>query len=196
MSAEIPCPGPLLARLDADLEVALARFEELRLTLERYFDWRGATAPQECADDVLDRMGRRLAAGEHIESPRAFAYAVARLVWLEQQRPARRLVSLDAVAEPAAIETASVESPRHRCLDHCLETLTPDARALILRYYAHERRAKVADHVALADELGITRQALHNRAQRLRDKLARCLAECLETTRQDPVAGRTEGNER
>ena len=101
-----------------------------------------------------------------------------------------------ANSEPAAATTAGIESPRLTCLDRCLESLTPDARALILRYYAHERRAKVADHVALADELGITRQALHNRAQRLRDKLARCLAGCLETARQVPAVERTEGNGR
>lgn len=194
MSAEIPGPGPLLARLDADPEVALARFEELRRTIERFFDWRGASAPAECADDVLDRMSRRLAGGEVIESPRAFAYAVARLVWLEQQRPSRRLVPLDAVPEPAAIATASDDSPRLTCLDRCLDTLTPDARALILRYYAHARREKVEDHTAIARELGITRQALHNRAQRLRDKLARCLTTCLDGARQDPDGPRTDGD--
>ncbi|MFN7978209.1 MAG: hypothetical protein U0P30_08745 [Vicinamibacterales bacterium] len=194
MSAEIPGPAPLLARLDDDPEIALARFEDLRRTIERFFDWRGASAPAECADDVLDRMSRRLAGGEVIESPRAFAYAVARLVWLEQQRPARRLVPLDAVPEPAAAATASEESPRLICLDRCLETLTPDTRALILRYYAHERREKVADHSAIADELGITRQALHNRAQRLRDKLARCLTTCLDAARQDRDGTRTDGN--
>lgn len=196
MSAEFPGPGPLLARLDPDPEIALARFEELRRTIERFFDWRGASAPAECADDVLDRMSRRLAGGEAIESPRAFAYAVARLVWLEQQRPARRLVPLDAVPEPAAAAAAAAaaDSPRMVCLDRCLDALPHEARALILRYYSHERREKVADHSALADELGITRQALHNRAQRLRDKLARCLAMCLDAARQNPDDPRTDGH--
>lgn len=65
-----------------------------------------------------------------------------------------------------------------RCLDQCLETLTPDNRALITGYYQDDRRARIDHRQALAKSLGLRRDALANRAQRLRDKLEHCVKRC------------------
>jgi hypothetical protein len=48
----------LLARLDPDAERAPLEFERLRRALIRFFDWRGAWPPDECADETLDRLAR------------------------------------------------------------------------------------------------------------------------------------------
>ena len=53
----------LLARLDADADRAAEAYEVLRQTLTRFFDWRGAHFPDECADEAINRLARRLDAG-------------------------------------------------------------------------------------------------------------------------------------
>src|SRR4249919_1835401 len=50
----------LLARLDPDPDRAAAEYERLRRALGKFFDWRGHPAPDECADETLDRLARKL----------------------------------------------------------------------------------------------------------------------------------------
>ena len=49
---------------------------------------------------------------------------------------------------------------------------------LIVEYYQDERRDRIGRRKALADALGLRREALANRAQRLRDKLEQCVRRC------------------
>ncbi|HEV8367877.1 MAG TPA: hypothetical protein VGQ39_08000 [Pyrinomonadaceae bacterium] len=44
----------LLQRLDPDREQAGEKYEELRRTLIRFFEWRGAPYPEEHADENLE----------------------------------------------------------------------------------------------------------------------------------------------
>ena len=46
---------------------------------------------------------------------------------------------------------------------------------LILEYYRYEKRAQIDQRKALAERFGLRRDALANRAQRLRDKLEQCV---------------------
>lgn len=176
----------LLARLDADRDVAGLRFEELRRRLVRFFDWRGAQAPDECADITLDRLAAKLDDGVDVSSLHAYTFAIARLVHLEQARhPDARAVSLAVMPEAALSSRPSDPTTWQDCLDEALRALPEDQRRLILRYYSHAGGAKVRDHAQLADELGITVSALRNRAQRVRDRLERAVADCVrakETT--------------
>ncbi len=50
----------LLTRLDSDTDRAAAAYEALRETLIKFFDWKGARFPDECTDDALDRLARKL----------------------------------------------------------------------------------------------------------------------------------------
>lgn len=176
----------LLSRLDHDRETAGQKFEDLRRRLVRFFDWRGADAPDACADITLDRLAQKIDDGVEIASLTAYTFAIARLVHLEQaRRPDRRAMSLADAPEDALVAPSPRTTPWHDCLDHALHGLTDDQRRLILRYYAHDKGDKVRDHAALATELGITVSALRNRAQRVRDRLERAVADCVrakETT--------------
>lgn len=176
----------LLTRLDPDRDTAGQKFEDLRRRLVRFFDWRGAAVPDECADVTLDRLALRLDDGVPIESLHAYAFAIARLVHLEQtRRPGGRTVSLDEAPDHALAQPARASTPWQDCLEHGLQALPDEQRQLILRYYAHDKQDKIRDHARLASELGITVSALRNRAQRVRDRLERSVAECVrarETT--------------
>src|SRR5215470_727602 len=52
----------LLARLTADEERAAREYERLRRTPIKFFDERGVCPPDECADQTLDRLARKLQA--------------------------------------------------------------------------------------------------------------------------------------
>ena len=175
----------LLARLDADAERAGAAYEALRHALMRFFDWRGAAAPDTCADEALDRLARRIAEGEVIADVRNYAHGIARLVWLEHSRaPEGRVVSLDAtgVVDLPAPVPAALDSPLSSCFDRCLDTLPADGRRLILEYYTHERHGQIAARAELARTLALSPNALRSRAQRLRDRLERCVNDCVSRT--------------
>ncbi|HXE80134.1 MAG TPA: sigma factor-like helix-turn-helix DNA-binding protein [Vicinamibacterales bacterium] len=172
----------LLARLDPDPERAAAGYESLRLALTRFFDWRGDPFPDEAADEVLDRMARRIAEGEPVQNLRLYALGTARLVRLERLRdPSARSHSLEearAWTIPAAADVEA-DSALQSCLDRCLEALPADARTVIVRYYMHERSARIAERARLASELGLTPSAMRNRAQRIRDRLEECVRGCV-----------------
>jgi DNA-directed RNA polymerase specialized sigma24 family protein len=65
-----------------------------------------------------------------------------------------------------------------KCLDECLSQLPEEKRELILEYYQDDKRDRINRRRALAERFGLRRDALANQAQRLREKLEKCIAEC------------------
>src|SRR5436305_9402910 len=87
----------LLARLDADRERAGEKYEDLRHTLIKFFEWRGAPSPEDHADETLNRIARKLDEGVEIKSVGGYCREVARLVLLEVWKGSdRRREPLDA----------------------------------------------------------------------------------------------------
>jgi DNA-directed RNA polymerase specialized sigma24 family protein len=191
MSAPDAARGPtarafanLLNRLGPDAERAGAAYEHLHRALVSYFSWRGATTPEECADETLDRLARRLDEGVVIEDLGRFARGIARLVLLEHwRRPDARRASLDEAAEggvaPDEAADEAADEALLECLGGCLDELPSEGRDLILEYYAAEGRRRIDTRKRLARTLGLSESALRNRAQRLRDRLESCLTRCL-----------------
>src|SRR5256885_4134102 len=58
----------LLARLDPDRERAGEKYEDLRRTLIRFFEWRGAPFPEEQTDETFNRVARKLDEGIGIKN--------------------------------------------------------------------------------------------------------------------------------
>ena len=83
-----------------------------------------------------------------------------------------------AVAQDA--DQAAEKERRLACLEDCLCALRAESRALITAYYQEESRGRIDRRGALAERLGLRRDALANRAQRVRDKLEQCVAGCLK----------------
>src|SRR5919202_834387 len=130
----------LLARLDADRERAGEKYEELRRTLIKFFEWRGAPFPEDHSDETLNRVARKLDEGVEIKNLGGYCYEVARLVLLEVWKGSdSRRDPLDA----GRAHAADAEDHDHtlerelllECLDECLGRLPPESRALIVEYY-------------------------------------------------------------
>jgi len=177
----------LLARLDADPDRGAAAYEHLRRALTQFFDWRGAWPPDECADDTLDRLARRLEEGVEIGDLRDYAHGIARLVFLERQRHPRSAPLDDAPDTGTFSDPGSNadEDRRVECFDRCLDKTAADSRLLVLRYYEGERRAKIANRRRLALELGLSENALRSRVQRVRNGLERCVHDCIAHRKGD-----------
>jgi DNA-directed RNA polymerase specialized sigma24 family protein len=175
----------LLARLDADRERAGDKYEDLRRTLIKFFEWRGAPFPEDHADETFNRVARKLDEGVEIRSVGAYCHEVARLVLLEawkgtdgkrDQLDASRPDAASASAPDATLERELLLS----CLEDCLSRLPAESRALIIEYYSDEQSRRIERRKALAEALGLKREALANRAQRLRDKLEQCVTRCFD----------------
>jgi DNA-directed RNA polymerase specialized sigma24 family protein len=174
----------LLGCFDPDRNLAGEKYEDLRRALLRFFRGRGIISPEECADVVFDRVSRRLIEGVEIKNIYGYCYEVARLVFLEQiksrdhKRAPLEEIDLEAVANDLNHDRSQKER-RLQCLDQCLQTLFPESRALIIVYYQDDQLDKIKRRKRMAERLGVTREALANRAQRLRVKLEQCVLNCL-----------------
>jgi len=171
-----------LAYLDPDKERAGERYEALRLTLVKFFDWRGAHFPEECADESFNRVVRKIDSGEEIRDITTYCNGVARMIFLESTRgPEHKRVSLDALVSFGTASSEADETTSQRdCLEDCLSGLPEESRQLILEYYESEKRGKIDNRLLLAERLGIPLNALRSRAQRVRAKLEQCVNVCTQ----------------
>lgn len=175
----------LLKRLDDDRERAGEKYEDLRRLLLRFFEWRGASFVEERTDETLNRLTRKLSEGVEVNDLRSYALQIARLVLLEsfKGRDARRTdwedLPHELTIDPHREHDERQSAERNGyCLTQCLQQLPDDSRQLLLAYYQHSGRAQIEHRAALAVRLGLRRDALANRTQRLRDKLAECVMRC------------------
>lgn len=180
----------LLGRLDPDLESAGQAYEDLRQALLSFFTWRRASAVEERVDETLDRLAAKLEQGQRVEDVRRFAHGIARMVLLESwRRPETRAVRVEGLElENLPAPPEPDPEPLHECLERCLTELAAGSRELILRYYLAEGRGKINERRRLAAELGVSENGLRSRAQRVRDRLERCIARRLPGRKAAPPA--------
>src|SRR3982750_3821115 len=126
----------LLDAFDVDRERAGDCYENLRRTLIRFFEWRGAPFPEEHTDETFNRAARKLEQGVNVRNIGGYCYEVARLVCLEalkghdSRRPPLDLIKLESTAAETTEESTEKEM-RLSCLDDCLAALPTDSRELI-----------------------------------------------------------------
>lgn len=173
-----------LAWLDQGVESNGETYLEMRRRLELYFERRNCRAPEDLADETLNRVARRLEEEGTIksDSPAHYCYIVAKLVMHESLRRASAISDLkpddSAVSRRIHLRGATVEDASEELLaslEQCLDSLAPHDRELIVEYYRGEQRAKIERRRALAARLGLSTNALTIRACRLRDKLETCV---------------------
>jgi len=190
MAAALTAEGfaKLLACLDAERERAGEKYEDLRRTLIKFFEWRGAPFPEDHTDEALNRVARKLAEGIEIKNLGGYCYEVARLVCLEVRKGSdnRRDPLDENTQNTTSADTTDLALERElrlSCLEDCLSRLPAESRALIVEYYQDEKRNRIERRKVLAAALGLRREALANRAQRLRDKLEQCVTNCFNKKR-------------
>jgi DNA-directed RNA polymerase specialized sigma24 family protein len=168
-----------LDSLHSERDVAAERYEQLRVKLIRFFEWRGCAFPDEHADETVTRVMRKLDEGEHIQDCVSYCYGVARLVLLEARKNRHRELDVQARYQPAAPLVDEGEFERRLdCLRKCMSTLALDHQTLIVEYHRHESADRIASRLRLATSLGIRMNALRIRVHRLTERLAHCVQRC------------------
>ncbi len=176
----------LLAAFDSNRETAGQKYELMRRKLMEFFEARGNEGPADCADDAINRVARRLSEGEQISDLNSYFYGVARLVWLEKLRGRDKdLTPLDLAPTPIAANQTELELERQqrevrlKCLEECLNAISPSNRTLIVEYYREQKGAKIEYRKEQAARLNTTVNALRLRASRIRANLSHCVHACV-----------------
>jgi RNA polymerase sigma factor (sigma-70 family) len=189
----------LLSSLDPDHEIAGRKYENIRQGLITFFECRGSAAPEDHADETINRVARRLAEGKEIYSvnPASYFYGVARNVlkelWevpvqasgtIEDLPPSKHLSDDPNHRHEQQLEREQRER-RLESLERCLDGLASPERTLISEYYVGETDVKIQNRKSLAERLGVPLNALRIRALRIREKLESCVERHLRGA--DPV---------
>ncbi len=82
----------LLSALDPNREQAGVKYEQIRRKIIRKLEFEGSSVPEEHADEVFNRVARRLVEGERLdaESPDGYFLQTARFVLSETRRSGKR----------------------------------------------------------------------------------------------------------
>jgi DNA-directed RNA polymerase specialized sigma24 family protein len=170
----------LLIAFGGDRESGSEKYLEIRGNLTRFFEWRGCPFPEDHADETMNRVAKKVDAGEEILNPAGYAMGVARLLLLEivkgRQREQSALTEIGRDSE--AYEAEDDSEGRLTCLRNCLQTLSSENRDLILQYYQGEKSEKIQNRKKLMERLGVPVNTLRMRALRLRERLQGCVEEC------------------
>jgi DNA-directed RNA polymerase specialized sigma24 family protein len=184
----------LLEWLDDGIDSHGKTYLAMRRRLVSYFARRNRPSADDLADETLNRVGRTLekAGVIAVRPPARYCYVVARFVLLEDLRwqyrhapfdDERGVAAATAIGDPLcpAADGPAVQEQRLEGLDCCLQKLRPEQRELIVEYYRDARRQKIERRRELAQQLGISMNALGIRVCRIRDALEACVAAHLDT---------------
>jgi len=179
----------ILAWFNPNREAAANIYVQLRHDLTRIFTWNHCNDPEWLADEVFDRVARKVhdLRQTYEGDPRLFFYGVARNLIKENPKKIKSHVPLEeadlsAVSGNIENETTAM---REDCLHRCLQELSSDRRELILAYYAKEKQAKIDHRTEMARQSGTSVETLRVRAHRIRLTLERCIERCLDGKRND-----------
>lgn len=179
----------LLENFDSDAERASVIYEDIRRRLIRQFKASRSLIAEEQADDVFNRIARKIFEEDFIldrENPHPYFHQTARYVLLEYQRQNRRkLLGLDDLPvseEPAfdpveAIRKAEQQTEKTlglQALKQCRENLSEREINLLDRYDLISGKDKKTLREQLADESGKSVNALKISINRIRNKLIDC----------------------
>src|SRR5687768_13013541 len=148
------------------------KHEKIRQRIIRIYNNRQFNRAEEIADVALERVGAKAKKlrTTYIGDPALYIYAVAKRVYREFLREANVVIP-----PPLPVDDPNEVELRHAWLQHCLETLKPESRELILSFYQGEKREKIENRKRLAAQLGITSRALSLRVLQTRRKLYACM---------------------
>lgn len=171
----------LLRWLNPNREEAGKRYEDIRNRLIRIFACRGCSESDLLADETINRVARKVSeiAPTYQGDPALYFYGVANKIHLEQLKKTR----------PPVIEWQETKDddfgPEFECLDRCMEKLPVNNRDLVLKYYDHEKDAKIDQRRHLAETMNIGLNALRIRAHRIRIMLYQCIKGCLDESPEE-----------
>ena len=151
----------------------------LRERLIFFFSRRMLLLPEDLADEVLNRLARRLEEGEAIANIKGYALGIARHVLQEQraksdrERAASEEFHRNVSHEPLTIDED--EEIRLERMRRCLERLPRSDQEMLSEYYVAEGSGKIPARRRLATTSGMSHASLRKRVFVLRAMVRRCM---------------------
>lgn len=171
-----------LSSLSSDRDTAEKKLKDIRRRLVIMLDCRGCTCSEDLADEAMLRFAHRLPkmdppfTGDVIP----YLYTVAYNLYLEYVDKQFLPLPDDVTELPAPNEDAvNTKEQLYECLDACLDGMDPRRRELVLDYYRLDKQSKIDLRKSLAQELGISVNALRIRLHNIRTGLEKCIEHCL-----------------
>ena len=166
----------LLDWLDSDREQAGIKYEQIRSRLIKIFTGRGCVDPEDLSDETINRVTRKLnEIQDEFTGDRArYFFGVANKVYMEYLRRKPPQLPPQRLPDPGRAEL------EHRCLERCIDRLSSEDRDLFVRDYGTKGAMQADRRKALADELGISVNALRIRVYRIRTALKKCVEKCIQ----------------
>lgn len=166
---------PLLTALDADLELAKAKLEQIYRLLNKFFQCSGFSDPEELAQEVVYRVTVSLSRGAKIVAADAssyflgFAINVRREQWKKLKN--RKTQETDAAVDVPATQRSFgdlTEAEMKILLQECIRGLDAAERELLLSYYTYGREW-------LCRKMGQSPAYITLKVYRIREKIRRLL---------------------
>ena len=172
----------LLLWLDSDRDAAGKKYERIRYKLIRIFACRGCCEAEDLADRCVDVVTTKIdwLIQNYQGNPALYFYAVAKKIYLEYIKPRK------ALPDPCPPELDSSELEQV-CgyLDDCLKELPAADSYLAVQYHQGEKKEKIRNRKALADELKISRNALRIKVCHIHARLKECVKRRLQAAMQE-----------
>ncbi|HEY8561666.1 MAG TPA: hypothetical protein VIL74_14920 [Pyrinomonadaceae bacterium] len=166
----------LLQALSPDEAESARLYTKLHKSLANYFALKGIAAPDDAADETIDRIPERINEDTKKEDIRYIAFSVARYVFLEKIRKEQKRARADErFYEKNGDGQTLDENDGYESLRDCFQALYERERELLVRYFADLEAPELFAHrQKLAAREGIDLNALRNRISRLRRRLEDC----------------------
>jgi RNA polymerase sigma factor (sigma-70 family) len=160
-----------LSRLEPELPSSSERYLRLRNKLIKFFQWKHCKDPEGLADETIGRTVKNLYAGDQIDKPSSYVYAVATNIFREYVRREARLSEIHDSSEPGFEESDAFGD----CARHCFDKLSDDKKALLEQYYSDEE-----GRGEMAGRLGVSLAGLRTRIHRIRAEARECYQKCIK----------------
>jgi hypothetical protein len=163
----------LLRWLDSDRDKAGQKYEKIHLRLIRIFSSRGCCDAEALADETVDVVASKIdwLTANFVGDPALYFYGVAKKIRPQPSKP-----------PPTPPPTPDIDEIERNCscLERCLEEkLTAAESQLVLKYHEKTKQEKIQVRKRLAQELGISINALRIRVCHIHSRLRPCIERCL-----------------
>ena len=181
----------LLQWLNSDPTAASQEYVSIQKGLIAIFAAEGFCDAEGLADEAINRVAERLPeiGPDYEGKPIHYFRGVAKNIIFEVGR--RKEIATDSLPE-RPVKPLDV-SDEYRCLIRCLRFLSSKDRDLVLDYHVYQGHDKVVNHLTMAKEIKTSVNNLRVKAFRIRDRLEKCVLECVErlNTRNENRSGST-----
>lgn len=167
-----------LAVLDDQRERAGEIYERLRSSLTVYFIGKKFVNAEDLADEVIDRVIRRVNDDAKIYDIAAYCRKVAWYVAIEEWRTPSQVKETSQFLSALSRGISHHDEVRLDLLQEGLDRLTPESRSLFLEYYQWSYKGHRAE---LARQRSMSMPALHTQVFRIKQSLRAYINTALDT---------------